>query len=179
VMTASGQAMDDRPCKYCNDAQHQQDMILCDRCNDCYHKDCARSSGGSQVHDGPWFCMLCRGHLTIYGAADITQDWPFIDHLWTGWLPADPEESQRIQGLASHYRAHGNQMQVQVPATKTEDERWVEVPPLITRPRLLMDTHDSLGHCGRDKLYAAICMNFWWPGVHQDVAECVRTCPVC
>jgi transposase InsO family protein len=22
-------------------------------------------------------------------------------------------------------------------------------------------------------------MNFWWPGMHQEVAECVRTCPVC
>jgi hypothetical protein len=47
-------------------------------------------------------------------------------------------------------------MQIQIPATKTEDERWVEVPPLITRSRLLMDAHDSLGHCGRDKLFAAI-----------------------
>ena len=47
IMIASGNPIDDRPCKLCEDAQHQDDMILCDRCNDCYHRDCARSSGGS------------------------------------------------------------------------------------------------------------------------------------
>ena len=35
-------------------------------------------------------------------------------------------------------------MQIQIPATRTEDERWVEVPPLITRSRLLMDTHTTV-----------------------------------
>ncbi len=33
VMIASGLLVDDRPCKLCEDAQHQDDMILCDRCN--------------------------------------------------------------------------------------------------------------------------------------------------
>ena len=42
-----------------------------------------------------------------------------------------------------------------------------------------MDTHDSLGHCGREKLIAAIRLNFWWPGLHSDAAECLRRCPVC
>lgn len=106
VMTASGAPSDQRPCQLCEDAQHQEDMILCDRCNDCYHRDCARSSGGSRVHDGPWFCSRCHGHITLYGATDVTHDWPLIDHLWTGWLPADPEEAQRIQDIARHYRAH-------------------------------------------------------------------------
>ena len=47
IMIASGSPADDRPCKLCQDAQHQEDMVLCDRCNDCYHPDCARDSGGS------------------------------------------------------------------------------------------------------------------------------------
>jgi hypothetical protein len=47
IMIASGNPTDDRPCKLCEDAQHQDDMILCDRCNDCYHRDCACTSGGS------------------------------------------------------------------------------------------------------------------------------------
>ena len=62
-------------------------MILCDRCNSCYHKDCAATAGGSAIHGGPWFCSSCKGHLTLHGAPDITQDWPLMDHLWTGWLP--------------------------------------------------------------------------------------------
>ncbi len=112
VMTASGLPTDDRPCKLCEDAQHQDDMILCDRCNACYHRDCARSSGGSQVHDGPWFCVQCKGHLTLHGAEDITQDWPLMDHLWTGWLPGDPDEADRITSLARLFRAHGHELQI-------------------------------------------------------------------
>ena len=62
-------------------------MILCDRCNSYYHKECAATAGGSAIHGGPWFCSSCKGHLTLHGAPDITQDWPLMDHLWTGWLP--------------------------------------------------------------------------------------------
>jgi hypothetical protein len=47
IMIASGNQTDDRPCKLCEDAQRQDNMILCDRCNDCYHRDCACSSKGS------------------------------------------------------------------------------------------------------------------------------------
>ncbi len=68
---------------------------------------------------------------------------------------------------------------MRLPATKMDGERWVDVPPLVTRPKLLMDTHDSLGHCGRDKLLAAMRTHFWWPGMHMDVADCVRRCSTC
>lgn len=47
VMMASGQPKDDRPCRYCGDDQHQESMILCDRCEACYHKDCAKTTGGT------------------------------------------------------------------------------------------------------------------------------------
>ena len=29
----------------------------------------------------------------MLGLADVTQDWPLIDHLWMGWLPADVNEA--------------------------------------------------------------------------------------
>lgn len=61
VMTASGAPSDQRPCQLCEDAQHQEDMILCDRCNDCYHRDCARSSGGSRYTMDPGFVPAAAG----------------------------------------------------------------------------------------------------------------------
>ena len=179
VAVAAPQPKDDRPCNLCNRASRQDDMVLCDHCDACYHRDCASKSRGTKLHDGPWFCATCKGSLTLQGYPDITQDWPLIDHLWTGWLPQDPVEADRLQRLAVHYRAHGEELQVKLPKTATEPERWVDVPPLITRPRLMMDTHDSLGHCGRDKLLATLKTYFWWPGMHSDVAECLRRCPVC
>ena len=85
------------------------------------------------LHDGPWFCHSCKGHLSLHGAPDVTQDWPLIDHLWTGWLPQDPDEADRLEHLARYYRAQGDELQVKLPATRVAEERWVDVPPLITR----------------------------------------------
>ena len=47
---------DDRPCQYCGGRDHQATMILCDRCNACYHPACAAQTEGTALHGGPWFC---------------------------------------------------------------------------------------------------------------------------
>ena len=96
VATAAGQPKDDQPCTFCQGADRQQEMILCNKCNACYHPDCAKGTGGSQVHEGPWFCEACKGELTLSGIQDISQDWPLIDHLWTSWLPEDISEANQI-----------------------------------------------------------------------------------
>ena len=98
-------------------------MILCDRCESCFHKDCAPHSEGSRIHDGPWFCGPCKGHLTLNGFDDITHDWPLMDHLWTGWLPENPDEANRLEVLAGHYQASGDELQVRMPATDQDPER--------------------------------------------------------
>ncbi len=81
--------------------------------------------------------------------------------------------------MAQYYRAHGTELQVRLPESATDSERWINVPPLVTRPRVLMDAHSSLGHCGRDKLFAVLKPHYWWPGMHADAAECVRKCSTC
>lgn len=72
VMTNAGHPIDDRPCKLCKGEDQQEDMILCDRCEDCYHRDCASMTEGTRMHDGPWFCTACKGALTLEGYSDIT-----------------------------------------------------------------------------------------------------------
>ena len=111
-------------------------MILCDHCNDCYHRDCAVRSGGTKLHGGPWFCEACKGRLVLSGIPDVTLDWPLHEYLWLGpdTLPTDPEASERILQLAEDYRACGNELQVLLPATATRPERWADVPPLLSRP---------------------------------------------
>ena len=39
-----------------------------------------------------------------------------------------------------------------LPAAGHRAERWVNVPPLISREQILADAHEDLAHCGRDKL---------------------------
>ena len=84
-----------------------------------------------------------------------------VDHLWTGWLPEDPDELDHLLHLAGSYRAHRDEMQVIVPAVGHHPDRWLTVPPLVLREQLLADMHDSLVHCGRDKLMATLREYFW------------------
>jgi len=41
--------------------------------------------------------------------------------------------------------------------------------------------HDDLlgGHLGVENLLNKVTRRFWWPGLAGDVAEWVRTCPIC
>lgn len=49
------------------------------------------------------------------------------------------------------------------------------------RRRCLEVTHDApwAGHFGRDKTAALISSIYWWPGISQDVAEYIKSCPSC
>lgn len=49
------------------------------------------------------------------------------------------------------------------------------------RQRCLELTHDApwAGHFGRDKTSALVTSLYWWPGIHKDVDQYVRTCPAC
>ena len=68
----------------------------------------------------------------LWGAPDVTQDWPLMDYLWMGHLPGDPDEADRLIKLGETYRAHGDELQVLLPATSADPEHWVDVPPLIS-----------------------------------------------
>ena len=92
-------------------------MILCDRCANCYHPDCALSSGGTPLHGGPYFCHRCMGELVHQGFTDIMEDWPLQLHMCTGWLLEDIDESHRIRALAGHFWANQDELQIWYPAT--------------------------------------------------------------
>jgi hypothetical protein len=46
---------------------------------------------------------------------------------------------------------------------------------------VLVEHHDSLmgGHMGIDKTMEKIARLFWWPNMHVDIENHVRTCPAC
>jgi hypothetical protein len=58
----------------------------------------------------------------------------------------------------------------------------VAVPNVLgTKIDVLVEHHDSLmgGHMGIDKTTERIARLFWWPGMHLDIENHVRTCPAC
>ena len=85
-------------------------MVVCDRCESCYHRKCAVESRGSQLHEGPWFCGPCKGHIVRWGFTDVMEDFGLIDYLFAGFRPGNPEEDDRIRKAATVYRAHGKEL---------------------------------------------------------------------
>lgn len=65
---------------------------------------------GTLLHDGPWFCVHCKGHVAMHGAEDITEDFALMDYLFAGVTPGDVDEKLRILGLARHYRRQGSEV---------------------------------------------------------------------
>ena len=65
------------------------------------------------------------------------------------------------------------------PFGSTALERWVPVPPRPMRQQLVRDTHEALGHVGRTKLVESLLTSWWWEGIREDCARCVRECPEC
>ena len=61
----------------------------------------------------------------------MTQDWPLMDYLWTGALPQDLDECNRLIKLGETYHAQDDELQVLLPAARHWQERWVNVPPLM------------------------------------------------
>ena len=80
--------------------------------------------------------------------------------------------------LGETYRAQDNELQVLLLAAGHRKERWVNVPPLVCHAQLLVDIHKDLAYCGGDKLLGNVHERFWWPGMHEDVNDCVRGCEV-
>ena len=78
----------------------------------------------------------------------MTQDWPLISHLWTGWLPQYVDEANQLRLLGEMYWACSNKLQVHLLATATSSEHWVNIPPLLASTQLMVDTHVSLDTVG-------------------------------
>ena len=62
----TGVTSDDRPCMWCGDASDHATMVLCNRCNVCYHPQCAADSNGMNVHRELWFCHAFKGFLALW-----------------------------------------------------------------------------------------------------------------
>ena len=101
-----------------------------------------------------------------------------MDYLWTGTLPQDPDKCDRLIKLGETYRTQDNELQVLLPVAGHHKECWVNVPRLVCRVQLLGDIYKDLAYCEHDKLLGKVCKQFWWPGMHEDVSDCVCHCKV-
>lgn len=75
------------------------------------------------------------------------------------------------------YRRHYDPFQ----AIVEDDQQWRLVVHQNDRPIALKQVHDhpQAGHLDMDKTYARARTRFYGPGMHRDVGEYDRRCPVC
>ena len=100
-------ALRGKPCHVCGGLEDDSSMVLCDRCEQPHHPECGADGGRNPVHEGPWYCTPCRGHIHTHGYVDVIQDLGLIDFLWLQRLPDDEHEADRVRRVAARYRASG------------------------------------------------------------------------
>ena len=101
-----------------------------------------------------------------------------MDYLWTGTLPQHPDECDRLIKLGETYCTQDDELQVLLLVAGHRKEHWVDIPPLVCRAKLLADIHKDLAYCVRDKLLGKVRKQFWWPGINEDISDCVHRCEV-
>jgi len=170
--------LEGKPCRHCGGHEQDELMVVCDRCESPYHREC--QDGVAPVTEGPWYCGQCRNWLLLNGWSDVVEDLPLIDFLFRGRVPDDEAEYSRVQRLGETYRAQGEELETLVyPYGMPLLARWVPVPPLPMRAQLICDTHEALGHAGIRKLSDALLARWHWKGLRTDVARELGKCPVC
>lgn len=66
-------------------------------------------------------------------------------------------------------------------AQLTTEFAWKEVVPSNFRQKIIKEHHSepTAGHLGIFKTYRRLSLNYYWPGMHQDVVEFVGSCSIC
>lgn len=63
----------------------------------------------------------------------------------------------------------------------TSEFSWKEVVPDELREKVLLENHaePTAGHLGIFKTYRRLALNYFWPGMYQDVVKLISTCDKC
>ena len=96
-----------------------------------------------------------------------------LEAIESGRTPDDPVIARNISDCTTHVelvliRGRGGLLRIFV--------------PLVARPRILENCHGGSalsGHQSRTRTLDIIQRNHWWPGMSQDVARWVGSCPRC
>ena len=86
------------------------------------------------------------------------------------------DEFRRLAKLIPHMRVHEELLQMRTP--DSERDIWVNLCPRTLRSAVIWDTHGQ-HHAGISKTTKRICMDWYWPGIHRDIARLLKSCEVC
>ena len=55
------------PCRECGGLEHEAEMVVCDRCEGCWHPGCGDDGGRNTPHEGPCYYPTCWGYIVHHG----------------------------------------------------------------------------------------------------------------
>jgi hypothetical protein len=192
----SQQQLDSIPCTACNDPRGDDNIVICEGCQRCFHLRCLIPPL-TTAPSGSWFCPACDPKfLNLDELRDPrpvlqyhTRD-PFLcpelqDFLLRGddALPsgnASKSARRSIIMRASRLKPHhiaGWLWVFKVLRNKTE--RWLVCPPLEYRWDIIRVVHETLGHAGIEQTLVVMHQHFHWPGIKEDIQSLCRVCDSC
>ena len=86
------------------------------------------------------------------------------------------DEFRRLAKLIPHMRVHEELLQLRTP--DPDRDRWVNLCPRTLRSAVIWDTHGQ-HHAGISKTTKRVSMDWYWPGIHRDIARLLQSCEVC
>ncbi|CAG2214770.1 unnamed protein product [Mytilus edulis] len=100
--------------------------------------------------------------------------------LTQGILPADNDQSSKVQKSAQDYSICNNVKRVRV----DNGEKWIKqlCLPQALREDALLSYHDSFvggAHLGIERVYHALSLKYFWPKMHQSIENYIRSCDRC
>ena len=107
-----------------------------------------------------------------------------IQYLQDGFLPSDKQQARRIIIQAEFYTIEDNVLwRLGINRHKRLKQLDALIPQVAVPPEhrlsLLHNYHESLQHCGQQKLFLSLKRKYHWVSMWADVAEWVKTCTVC
>ena len=182
--------IDKHPCKICGHAKGNDEMIICESCNEPFHRACLNPHS-FRPKQGAFYCPTCdpthATTLEAYFEQDTTLSYhhgdPYRDQELWAYL-ADPTRANQASAVAKRakrVRFHPTLdgfLQLRK-RTGPNCHTWLTCPPKEYRRAILVEAHEACGHGGRRLTLQHLKQTYIWPGATRDIKSCVRSCHSC
>ncbi|KAK3100025.1 hypothetical protein FSP39_013636 [Pinctada imbricata] len=131
---------------------------------------------------------LTSGKVDLFQLQKDCDDFrDIIKYLEDNELPVDAKSRDKVVSEAKHYGivdgilVHFYQRRCKRQPTEFRYIKQVAMPQVL-REECLKQYHDSLaggGHLGIEKVSTAMVLRYYWPHMHQDIVDYIRSCIRC
>jgi hypothetical protein len=109
---------------------------------------------------------------------DVWDDDEVVSHLRHKILPSSPTDAKRVMRRAKAYRFYNNRL-AEVIENPDELLSYRTVPKPEARDRIILESHQDLGHLGEKRSISALSATYWWYGMTVDIKRIISGCKHC